>query len=370
MKYSIRVVTNEEQFSALREAWDAVVSEAVDANTSLTHSWLYSWWVAYRPRAQLQIVVAEQGGRVYGIAPMMTLREGGADRVLRRLRFIGDGTSETDHMNFIVRADDRQAILSVLLDAIEALRWDIAYFSQMPESSENTLQLLERAAQRGWMVDTRTVPCPRRAMPPTYDDLLRSLPSRLRTSVRSARRDLEANHKVEFGLYSRSKEIPEALATLYRNHAGRWRAKGEQGVFVDDRKRAFYSALSSRLLEDGSLRFFYLRVDGQVVAQQFCFEHAGIVMLLQEGFDFDWAEQNVGNVLRAMVLEYLIASGSSVYDFLAGTSRHKQSWSDSALNDLGIRAFRPSITGRLAFNLAHWRMRMSRRVARKAVVSD
>jgi len=262
-------------------------------------------------------------------------------------------------MNFVVEQDDRSRILSTLLRAISTLPWDVAHFNQIPEKSDNVVQLLDYASREGWLLDRGEVACPRRAIPPSYDELLRSLPSRLRTSVRSARRDLEAKHKLEFGLYASDDELPGALETLYRNHAGRWQAKGERGVFVDDRKRAFYSALSSKLLRAGALRFYYLKLNGKVVAQQYCFEHRGTVMLLQEGFDFEFAKMNVGNVLRVLVFEHLISNGSLVYDFLAGSSRHKQAWSDGVANDLHVRACRPSIVGKLAFHVPRWWKRAS-----------
>ena len=43
----------------------------------------------------------------------------------------------------------------------------------MPEESANTLQLLEHAARRGWLLDQRKMPCPRRQLPASYDELLR-----------------------------------------------------------------------------------------------------------------------------------------------------------------------------------------------------
>ena len=103
-------------------------------------------------------------------------------------------------------------------------------------------------------------------------------------------------------------------------------------------------------------------MDDRVVAQQFCFEHDGTVYLLQEGFDIEFAKQNVGNVLRAMVFERLIAEGVRTYDFLAGVSRHKQSWSDSMPNDLVLRAFRRNLLGRLGAWLCKRRRNLSRSV--------
>jgi CelD/BcsL family acetyltransferase involved in cellulose biosynthesis len=363
MTDSVRIVTSEGEFAALAAPWNALAAEAVDGNTFLTHDWLHSWWCAYRPNGQLKIVLVERAGAIVGIAPMMVQREGGLERALRRLRFIGDGTSETDHMNFIVTGGDRAGVLATLLDAIDHLSWDVAYFSQMPAGSHNTLQLLEHADRRGWLLDHLAVPCPRRRLPATYEELQRSLPGRLRTSIRSARRELESLYKVEFGQVLSVEELPHTLQSLYRNHASRWSAKGEEGVFVNAKKRDFYAALSTRLLRAGKLRFFHLKLDGRVVAQQYCFAHGATVYLLQEGFDSDFAKQSVGNVLRAMVFERLIAEGIESYDFLAGSSRHKRSWSDSEPDDLIVRAFRRSLMGRLAHGLATLRRNLRRSIA-------
>jgi CelD/BcsL family acetyltransferase involved in cellulose biosynthesis len=351
MNYSISVIRSESEFQALQAPWARLVARAVDGSTFLTHDWLYSWWTSYRPDARLSIVVARAAGEVVGIAPMMLLREGHLGRIFRRLRFIGDGTSETDHMSFIIDAEHADGVLRQLLIGVEALSWDIAHFNQMPEQSRNTLALLEFASERGWLVSTAPVPCPIRVLPASYDELLKSLPSRLRTAIRSARRQLAERHQVEFGQLQRPDELAPALAALYRNHASRWQARGEEGVFVDSRKRNFYSALGARLLATDALRFFHLKLDGHIVAQQFCFEYNGRVMLLQEGFDYAYAKQNVGNVLRAMVFEALIQRGGRTYDFLAGMSRHKQSWANEVVNDLDVRACRPSLLGHAAFHI-------------------
>lgn len=359
MTYSVRTITTEAEFAALATAWNALATAAVDRCTFITHDWLYSWWTAYRPAARLRIVLIERDRELVGIAPMMVKREGGVERILRRLRFIGDGTSETDHMSFVVHADCRRDVMAQILGAIDTLDWDVAYFSQMPEQSSNTLQLLEHACRSGWIVDRLLVPCPRRTLPGLYEDLLKSLPSRLRTSIRSSRRDLEALHLVEFGRVQRREEIPDALEALYRNHASRWQSKGRAGVFVSENKRDFYRKLSARLFDAATLRLFFLKLDGVVVAQQYCFEFEGTVMLLQEGFDAGYAGNNVGNVLRAMVFEALIAEGATAYDFLAGASRHKLAWSDSIPNDIQLRAIRPTLAGRIVHALVSARRRLA-----------
>jgi CelD/BcsL family acetyltransferase involved in cellulose biosynthesis len=352
-----RRIGSDREFAALEPAWSELHARCADRSVFLSHEWLHAWWTAYRPRAELAIVVVENGGRLLGIAPMMIIQERRAGVAVRVLRFIGDANEatghirETDHIGFIVEREKRAEVVHALLAAIARLRWDAAEFNQVPEASETTRELLAWIALMKLACQIEVVPCPVRRLPPTYEALLASLPSRLRTSVRSSRRKLQERHAVEFGLHAREDGLDAALAAFFRNHESRWRGKGQEGAFVHPARRQFYALLTPRLLRRGWLRFFHLSLDGRVVAQQYCFAVDGTVMLLQEGFDFAHAQDNVGNVLRACVFEHLIETGAECYDFLAGDSRHKQSWSDGVVNDLRIACARPTWRGWLSRTL-------------------
>lgn len=370
--WSTTLVQTTDAFGALEPEWSALLDECAAANVFLSHEWLHSWWTAYRPAAELALVVLRARGRVRAIAPLMieTRRRGGL--ACRVLRFVGDGTGETDHVGFVLARADRAATLPRLLAAIDALDWDVAEFNQVPEGSETADALRDWAERQRLRPAVERAPCPVRRLPARFDDVLASLPSRLRTSVRSSTKKLQQKHAVGLGLVTEEDELPAALETFFANHASRWQGKGQAGAFADARRCAFYARLSPRLLRRGWLRFYALTLDGRAVAQQYCFAVDGTVMLLQEGFDFAHATDNVGNVLRAKVFEHLIASGAACYDFLAGTSRHKQSWSDGVVYDLRIRCGRRSLKGwlfhavpchveRAKDALRPWRDRLRRR---------
>lgn len=350
-RWTTRVIRSTAEFERAHDAWSALLAESVDANVFMSHEWLFAWWTAYQPDAELAIVVAEDRGRVRGIAPLMiqTVARGGIRA--RWLRFIGDGTGETDHINLLTPVTDRARVLQALLREIEAIDWDIAEFNQLPETSANTEDLLRWIESRGLQCTVSSSPCPIRRLPANHEALLSSLPSRLRTSLRSSTRKLREAHSLEFGRHQRIEELDSALRTFFENHESRWQGKGKPGAFSNPRRQRFYERLTPRLLERGWLRFFFLKLDGRAVAQQYCFSLDGTVMLLQEGFDFSRAQDNVGNVLRSLVFEHLIQSGAVCYDFLAGSSRHKQSWSDGTVNDLKIRCARRSLRGWLFFSV-------------------
>lgn len=368
-----RIVSDDAGFAALRPRWDTLFAEAADANTFLSFEWLHSWWVSYRVDADLRLVLAERDGILVGVAPLMIKRERLLGLSFRVAFFVGDGTWETDHMNFLVRAEGRGEILAHLLRAVEALPWDAARLNMIPDASPTAPDVLAWAKVKGWPVDVQKAVCPRRAIPESYEALLASLQSRFRSTLRSTRRKLGEKYKVEFGLHQDPAEFKDALNSLFTNHASRWAAKGQSGVFTDPRKRAFYDALVGELHARGWLRFYYLKLDGVVKAQEFCFEHEGVVFLLQEGFDYSFASDNLGNALRSHVFERLIADKAKVYDFLAGISRNKQLWGDAFPDDLKIEVARATPKGFLYFRVPKLLEKLKeivKKMLRKSAASD
>jgi len=348
MDLRVFLLSESDAFANARPRWSALLQRSVGANVFMSFEWLHSWWVAYRPRAELRIAIVESAeGTTLGIAPLMLSRERQAGVPVRVLRFIGDGSWETDHMSFLIHEDAVAPVCNALSGAVEQMSWDIACLNQMPERSAVTACVMQWSQNRLWRRSVEKVPCPRTRLPSDHAALLKTLAPRFRTALRASKRRLEEHHQIEFGTHGAAEELPYALETLFRNHSSRWRAKGERGVFEDRDKREFYRILAPLLLERGWLRFYFLRLDGAIVAQEFCFALDRAVMLLQEGFDYAHARDNVGNILRARVMEHLMNEGASEYDFLAGTSRHKQTWSNDTTYDLRLRIVRPTIRGRL-----------------------
>ncbi len=341
-------LTTAEQLDALGAEWERLLERSPDANTFLSPAWLLTWWRAYAPDARLHAIAARRAAELVGLAPMMSVRERCHGVPLECLRFLGDGTFESDHQGFVTVAEDARQLQHALLEQLRQLPWHKAVLANVPESSLLAATIRDWCAQNRYLVEETSMPSPRRRIPESYDALLASLPSRFRTAIRSTRRKLEAAHSVEFGLHDDPAEFDAALQALFDNHESRWRAKGQGGVFRNPRRREFYRTLTRRLHDDGALRFFYLKLDGRIVAQEYCFAHGRTVYLLQEGFDFALAASNVGNALRSHVFQHLIDHGYDTYDFLAGTSRHKRNWSNDEPADITFRIARRSLRGRWA----------------------
>ena len=63
-------------------------------------------------------------------------------------------------------------------------------------------------------------------------------------------------------------------------------------MFVDTQRREFYAILTRRLHERGALSFFYLKLDGRIVAQDTALRMGGRFTFCQESSDFALAQHN------------------------------------------------------------------------------
>ena len=104
-KIQITLISAENDFKNLQPAWNRLLESALDSNIFLSHQWLYSWWMAYSVKAELFIIIAKINTELVGIAPLMIKQEKKFGLTYKALFFIGDGTYETDHMNFIIHKD-------------------------------------------------------------------------------------------------------------------------------------------------------------------------------------------------------------------------------------------------------------------------
>lgn len=331
----IECITTEEQLQRLEPDWNALLRRSNADTIFLTWEWLWTWWLSYRDDKELRVLVArDESGAPQAIAPLYVEPHRMFGRRFRRLRLLGNGTYDSDYLDFIV-PDNQQHLTQLLLDAMTQLKgWDIAQLNEIPLTSPTAALLLERFGGRRYYVDRTPVLCPTMMLPATWDEYVASLRPRFRTAVRSALRNL-TQFPGAIETLTDARQLPEWLDGLFSLHGERWHSLQQSGVFATSKKRGYYRALSQTLLQNGWLYFSRWRVQDAVLAYQFGFVYHGCYYQLQEGFDPASAHIAPGVTLRAAMIRDLIATGIRKYDFLAGTGRHKTDWGASPVE--GVR---------------------------------
>jgi CelD/BcsL family acetyltransferase involved in cellulose biosynthesis len=97
----------------------------------------------------------------------------------------------------------------------------------------------------------------------------------------------------------------------------------------------------------GRLRLYCIAVGETLAAVYYCYAFDGEVAHFQGGFDPQYHNLSPGAALMAYAIEQAIAEGARVFDMLKGEYPHKTIWTNARRRTLGVRAYRPSLRGRL-----------------------
>lgn len=324
----IERVTTLDGLRALQADWNALLQRSRANTVFLTWEWLSAWWSAYGTGKNLLLLAAYDEQHVcQGIAPCYVERHHCLGRTLRRLRFLGDGSWDSDYLDFIIANGMEEKLVPAFLGQLAALNtaWDVAQLNEIPATSPTTNLLLEWLRQKNWLVRDEAVPCGIVSLPETWDEYLSHLRPRFRTTIRACLRNL-AQWPGGIEYLCDSRDIESWLEDLFHLHGGRWQLRRQQGVFANTEKRAFYRSLAESLLQRGCLHFARWRVANSVLAMQFGFIYGGKYFQLQEGFDRETMHVSPGITLRAATIRDLIERKVRTYDFLGGVARHKTDW--------------------------------------------
>lgn len=321
-------VRDQVEWQRLQPIWNRLLDASAAATTFLTWEWLTAWWAAYGQAGDLRILAAvDDDGAVQGLAPLRAEAVRAYGQRYSTLAFIGDGSNDSDYLDFVVPRGREAAVLDSMLQHLrpELERGVILRLGEIPATSPS-LPVLRQLAADGHIVEEESIPCATLRLPASWDEYLRRLRPRFRTRIRSVLRQLEARPEIRFGWCERAADLERLLPALFDLHTRRWNEDGKPGVFGWDRKRQFYAQLSPLLLERGTLRFSWLDWNGQVLACQFGFVHGSTYLHLQEGYEPASEHWNVGLGLRAWTIRTFLEEGIAEYDFLAGVGRHKSDW--------------------------------------------
>ncbi|MGH9350804.1 MAG: GNAT family N-acetyltransferase [Terriglobia bacterium] len=345
----IRAYRDLGELETLLPAWEDLLSHFPQASIFSTWRWLVSWWHAFgEDRELLVLAFHDEASQLIALAPLSLRKERvSAGIKLRVLRLLGDGSDDSDNLDFPVRAGYEEVFAVAFLNYLQgrAKDWNFCELNTLPSYSPVGKALLKALKERGWT--HHVYPRPRSVidLPDTWEEYLKKLTSKERGKVGYYSRRLEKNYQVRFYKCTEEACLPRCLDALFELHRNRWQQAGETGSFCSAARRQFYDEMGRKFLKQGWLEFFLLELNGAPVAAQFGFRYDTTVFALQEGRDPAYSLDAVGYVLRAHALKQLIADGVRRYDFLAGEGESKARWGTCPAEYLNIHFARPLTRG-------------------------
>ncbi len=366
----IERVTEDSQFSALKEEWNHLLGQSETNEITLTWEWLHTWWEAFRDasRSLLILTVREMDGRLIGIAPLQVqiLQPYRFLPQIRQLAFLASGETPydetcSDYLNFILLRGREREVLSAIVNYLFSDlsgEWDEIWLANMMTDSVAGREF------EGLISDLRYQKFPQGAcfyirLPNNWDAFMERSGSDLRADIRRNRKSLAQEGQVDFLTAADGQTAGEYLEILTALHGRRCAEKGVFNIFSDSSYLSFYKMLSSIAVGNHWLKLFVLFFNQSPIAA-FCnfqynhkvyFHVSGTVTHLQKNFA---KTISPGFLLHSYCIEEALAAGVKEYDFMKGNSEYERKWERASrplasfrISPKGARAWKTILSSKL-----------------------
>ncbi|MEI6646570.1 MAG: GNAT family N-acetyltransferase [bacterium] len=350
MSFHVEIITSEEQFASMREAWDALVFANADTTTSIFQSWayLFNHWKFRKTvdgvSRELRLYLLYDDSELIAIAPMWVnvfkyvLR-------FRVLEFLG--SRGLDYLDVITKpGHDTQELVSALFESIlDDHCWDVISLSEIRKESSQIINSV--VSKQG--LSPKLAPCSicvGISLPKTWDEYRAQIGRSTRRHLNYEENRLEKRHKTEFTIYQEyTQKFVEVLNALQLAHQKRWNAVGHTGAFHNDNLKRMNVEICKALADNGALRYFVLTADGIPVAGMACgtigktiYVHTMLVALESEFRDL-----SVGKIILKKAIQWSIENGYSKFDMLRGEEPYKFNFGGEAVLDYKITVCRNTL---------------------------
>jgi CelD/BcsL family acetyltransferase involved in cellulose biosynthesis len=349
---TIRVTTcrSWEQLEERIPGWEAILRENQSLSIFSTPEWLGSWWKAFGSEKQMTtLAFSNEDNALMGLAPLYV--EDITSPVfgkLAHLRFIGDGSGDSDNLDLIVRPGFKNVCAQALLHWLAQHQdWDLCSLNTVSENSVMSSALMNELERTNWPFISGTCPNSKINLPESWLQYVQRLSPNFRPLVTRYPHKLARRYEVRIRRCEERNDLPTALEAFFSLHTKRWNLADQPGSFGSVERREFYQHVSQCFLHRGWLELWILQLNGAAAAAQFCFRYGDTVYALQEGFDPEFAADKVGYALRSAMLKHFIETGVARYDFLGGLAEHKQKWGAEPGSYLNLHFARPGSRGSL-----------------------
>lgn len=277
--------------------------------------WCVPWIEAFCPH-DLRVIEVRREAELLALAPMFCYERQG-QRILAPV-----GAGITDYLDWLVLPSTAREALLAIITSLEdsGPRWSVL---DLPDLRDSSLLLAHSGLvpfQRG-----PEQVCPALYLCPSVKTLNAAIPERQRKNLRTARNRTKRSGGARVEV-ANEQTLPEFLDALFRLHATRWQSVGLAGVLSEQRVQRFHELSAPQLLRARILRFYGLRLDGELIAVLYTLCERDAVYCYLQGFDPNYAFVSPGLQMIAAAIEDAVREGKRVVDFLRGAEAYKYAW--------------------------------------------
>ncbi|MHA2231647.1 MAG: GNAT family N-acetyltransferase [Candidatus Hodarchaeales archaeon] len=336
------------RFEDLKDVWNDVLTNSGWNDVFSTYEWMSSWWKAFGERRQPRILLAKDKDKVLGIAPFMRTKYNFLHfGNLTKIEFIG--CPQSDYSNFLL-VDKETECLQLFFDNLkEHNDWDCLELREIPQDNVliDTLRKMASEESIDKFEESQISLCPHMSLPTSIDGIKSKLKGNMRRNLRRRLKRLNEKFRVEFKTQNDFDSVEEAMNVFFKLHQKRWQTKGAAGVFARQELQNFHLDVAKLFNEKGWLSLHFLTTNDEAIATVYSFDYGQKKYEYLTGFNPDYSQFGIGNLLRMHLVEDCIRKGFKEYDLMRGNEPYKSEWPTQNRTNLEVRHIQKGFSARM-----------------------
>ncbi len=299
---NLELITTFENLELLQNEWNSLLPHNATNEIFLTWEWQSTWWQIYKPGDLWVVAARDESNRLVGLAPWFIYQP---ERVVRTIGCV----EVTDYLDLLVLPEARDEFYAAIT---EFLALDV--FPHVLTENGFTVEVKHEDV------------CPYIPLPADFEGYLQQLDKKqrheIRRKLRRAEEHSEGGEKIAWYIVGPEDNLPDEMEKFMALMAASHPNKAQ--FLQDSHNRAFFRAITPRLAACGWLMLSFLTVNDQPAAAYLNFDYNNRVLVYNSGLlSTEFAHLSPGIVLLTYIIQYAIAQGRSVFDFLQGNEEYK-----------------------------------------------
>ncbi len=176
-----------------------------------------------------------------------------------------------------------------------------------------------------------------------WPELERRFPANVRKHVPRKLRRLRDRGRVELEVVRGGATLARELDACFQLEAKGWKGVSGSPIRARPETLRFYTALAERSAAVGRFALYLLKLDGEVIAFEYCLRGSGRIDLLKLSYDPAHAALSPGLILRVLLLEHEARLGEIASYHMGLPGGWKLEWASGVHPLCTLRVYAPSL---------------------------
>ena len=173
-------------------------------------------------------------------------------------------------------------------------------------------------------------------------------PSAVSVAARRTRQ-LERMGALDMACVCEHARLDDILAECFELEGQGWKGQSGSPIAADPATRRFYTLLAHAYADARRLALYTLRLDGRLIAFQYCLRTGGRLDLLKMSYAEDLSRFSPGNVIRLLGYQHELATREALNFYMGRTRDWKQVWGTTSYERCRLTVYARGVRGRLAY---------------------